>query len=235
MTVALAERPTKAPARRPSTFALKQTMAITGVIFVAFVFIHMIGNLKVYWGADALNGYAAWLREVGYPLIPKKGVLWVLRVVLLTSVIAHVYAALALWLRGVRARGRHRRRGMRGLMANSARLMLPSGLIIAVFVIVHLLDLTIGRITAPETFATGDAYANLVASFSRLWMAIFYAATMVLIGLHVVHGWRALLQDLGATGRRLRIVWVRVGALIALGIVLGNASLPVLVQLGVIA
>lgn len=235
MTVALAEKPTKAPTRRPSTFALKQAMAITGVIFVAFVFIHMIGNLKIYWGAEALNTYAGWLREVGYPLIPKTGVLWVLRVVLLSSVVAHVGAALILWSRGRRARGRHRRRGMRGLMANSARFMLPTGLIIAVFVIVHLLDLTIGRIVTPETFAQGDAYANLVASFSRPWMAVFYTGTMLLIGLHVVHGWRALLQDFGATGRRLRIVWVSIGALIALGIIAGNASLPILVQLGVFA
>lgn len=235
MTVVLADKNQAARVRRPSTFALKQLMAVTGVIFVGFVFIHMIGNLKVYWGAEALNSYANWLREVGYPLIPKKGVLWVLRVVLMTSVVAHIYAAVTLWLRGRQARGRHRRRGMKGLTANSARQMLPNGLVIAVFVIVHLLDLTIGRIVTPGSFQVGDAYANLVASFSRVWMAVFYAVTMVLIGIHVVHGWRALLQDFGATGKRLRMIWISIGALIALGIVAGNASIPVLVQLGVIA
>jgi succinate dehydrogenase / fumarate reductase cytochrome b subunit len=234
MAVALSEN-SRVKVRRPSTFALKQVMAITGILFVAFVFIHMIGNLKVYWGPEALNAYAAWLRVVGYPLIPERGVLWVLRVVLLASVIAHVGSALVLWARGRRARGRFRRRRLRGLMANGARLMLPSGVVALVFVVVHLLDLTIGRIVAPASFSHGDAYGNLVASFSRLWMAAFYSLTMLLIGLHIFHGWRALLQDLGATGHRLRLIWVSVGAFLALGILLGNATIPVLVQLGIIA
>lgn len=68
-----------APARekgpRPSSFVLKQTMAVTGVVFVGFVVVHLFGNLKVFAGADSFNHYAAWLREVGYPLLPKQSVL----------------------------------------------------------------------------------------------------------------------------------------------------------------
>ena len=101
---AVVDRPTVRKHRR-STFALKQVMAITGVVFVAFVFIHMFGNLKVYGGQASLDGYATWLREVGYPLLPHKSVLWALRITLLVSLIAHVYAAVALWLRGRAARG----------------------------------------------------------------------------------------------------------------------------------
>ena len=95
-----AEEVRLAQARRPSTFALKVIMAVTGVVFVAFVFVHMVGNLKVYGGAESLDGYARWLREVGYPLIPHRGVLWALRVVLLASLVAHVGASLVLWLAG---------------------------------------------------------------------------------------------------------------------------------------
>ncbi|MDI9629556.1 MAG: succinate dehydrogenase cytochrome b subunit [Acidobacteriota bacterium] len=235
MTVAVAGPSKAAPVPRPSTFVLKQVMAITGGIFVGYVFVHMIGNLKVFFGAESFNAYAHWLREIGYPLIPHRGVLWALRVVLVLSLAAHVWAALALWVRGRRARGAHRRRRMPRLMASGARLMLPSGLLILVFVVVHLLDLTIGALVAPETFRSGDAYQNLVASFSRLWMAVCYSATMVFIAAHITHGWWTMQQDLGATGRRFRMVWITIGVMIALTILLGNALIPVLVQLGVIA
>jgi succinate dehydrogenase / fumarate reductase cytochrome b subunit len=66
-------------------------------------------------------------------------------------------------------------------------------------------------------------------------MAVFYCATMLFIAAHITHGWWTMLQDLGATGRRFRLVWITVGVTIALAILLGNALIPVLVQLGVIA
>lgn len=243
MTVLRAEDTRKTLRRpKPSTFVLKLAMAITGVIFVAFVFVHMIGNLKVYQGAEAFNSYAQWLREVGYPLIPHQGVLWMLRIVLVISLLVHVIAAVILWLRGRAARGPHRRRRMAaGLAAFGARTMLLGGLIILVFVIVHLLDLTIGAGLAPEAYRHGDpdgtmhAYQNLVASFSRVPMAVFYAAAMLVLALHIFHGWRTVLQDVGATGRRLRAVWVTIGAVLAIAVLIGNAMIPVLVQVGVLA
>ncbi|WP_425584623.1 succinate dehydrogenase cytochrome b subunit [Tessaracoccus lubricantis] len=216
-------------------------MAATGMVFVLFVVVHMLGNLKVYGGAASLDGYATWLREVGYPLIPKKGVLWALRVTLAVSLVAHVAASVTLWLRGRTARGRHRRRSMPRATAWTARTMLPGGVVILVFILVHLLDLTIGALVAPEGYAHAGpdgvipAHANLVASFSRPWMAAFYSLTMVVIGVHVWHGWRTLLQDWGATGRRFRVAWATVGALLALAVVAGNAAIPVLVLAGVIA
>lgn len=224
-----------------SNFTLKIVMAVTGIIFALFVFVHMIGNLKVYGGADSLNSYATWLREVGYPLVPYKGVLWALRVVLLASVVGHVVASLMLWSRGRRARGPHRRKKMSGLMAFGARTMLLGGILILLFVVVHVLDLTIGAVTAPADYTpaaadgTIQAYANLVASFSRPWMAAFYFVIMFVIGLHILHGWRTVLQDVGATGSRLRALWITIGALLAVGIVAGNALIPVLVQVGVIS
>ncbi len=229
-------------APRPSTFALKLVMAATGVVFVGFVVVHLIGNLKVYAGAAAFDSYAHWLREVGYPLVPKQGVLWALRVVLLVSLVAHVGSAVVLWRRGRAARGRHRRRRMSGgLMPFGARTMLLSGLLILVFVVIHLLDLTVGAVVAPEGFrghdadGTTHAYANLVASLSRPWAAACYSLTMVVLALHVLHGCRTLMQDLGATGARLRQVWVAVAGLVALAILAGNALIPVFVVTGVIS
>ena len=234
-----AEEARRARVRRPSTFALKVTMAVTGLIFVGYVFVHMIGNLKIYGGAESLDSYARWLREIGYPLIPHQGVLWALRVVLLGSLVAHVVASLVLWVRGRQARGRFRRRRTTTPTAWAARTMLVGGLLILAFVIVHLLDLTIGQGLAPGTYRHPDAdgtihaYANLVASFSRPWMAALYVVSMLVIAVHIWHGWRTVAQDVGATGARLRAVWATVGALIALAIVVGNALIPILVQAGV--
>ncbi len=225
----------------PSSFAMKQVMAVTGFIFVAFVFIHMIGNLKVFQGPEAFNGYATWLREVGYPLVPKQGVLWALRVVLAGSLLAHMWAALVLWARGRKARGSHRRRGFKTSSAYGALLMLPTGLITFVFIVVHLLDLTIGALLQTTDFrhaapdGTAFAYENLVASFSRPWMAAFYIVVMVLLAIHIEHGWRTMLQDIGATGRRFRKFWTIVGGIIALVIVIANGAIPALVLAGVIA
>lgn len=219
---------------RPSSFALKMTMAVTGVIFVGFVFVHMLGNLKVYQGADVYNGYAQWLREVGYPLIPRTGVLWALRVVLFVSLVAHVTSALMIYARSRAARGKFKRRRL-ATMGKNAWLMLPTGIVLAVFVVVHLLDLTVGKILAPEGFAAGDAYANLVASLSRPMMATFYLLTMLLVCLHIFHGTVTTLQDFGVTGSRVRVIWQVIGQAIAIAILLGNAAIPVLVQVGVIA
>ncbi len=239
MTVVRADEARRARVRRPSTFALKVTMAVTGIVFVAYVFVHMVGNLKIYGGAESLDSYARWLREIGYPLIPHQGVLWALRLVLLGSLLAHVAASLTLWTRGRQARGRFRRRRSTTATAWGARTMLVGGLLILAFVIVHLLDLTLGQGLAPgahrhpDADGTIHAHANLVASFSRPWMAALYVVSMLVIAVHIWHGWRTLAQDLGATGRRLRAVWAGLGTLIALAIVAGNALIPILVLLGV--
>ena len=103
MTTMAVDVPTGTRRRGPSNFVLKHVMAVTGVLFVAFVAVHLFGNLKVYAGADAFNHYAAWLREVGYPLLPKQSVLWALRIALAGSLLLHVSAALTLWLRGRRS------------------------------------------------------------------------------------------------------------------------------------
>lgn len=98
-------------------------MAVTGWVFALFVAVHMVGNLKAYAGADDYNAYALWLRTAFAPLLPYEGLLWILRVVLLVSLVLHVGAGLLLWVRGRRHRGPHRRRAHR-LTAVGARSML---------------------------------------------------------------------------------------------------------------
>ena len=231
-------------AARPSNVTLKLIMAITGTIFALFVFVHMVGNLKAFMGADDYNAYAEFLRTVLYPLFPIGGVRWCFRIVLLVCLVLHVWAGLTIWARGRRARGKFSRYNMKAL-GWGARTMVLSGIVILAFVVVHILDLTLGKGVASSSFqgpvneGTPDiqitAYQNLIASLSRPWMAIFYTVVMIIIGLHICQGVRNTINDFGGTGRRLRAVWTVIGLLIALAIVVCNGALPMLILAGVIS
>ncbi|WP_092538128.1 succinate dehydrogenase cytochrome b subunit [Actinomyces ruminicola] len=228
---------------RPSFTVLKTTMAITGTVMALFVLVHMIGNLKAFQGPEAYNNYAAWLREIAYPLVPHEGVLWIMRLVLGPCLILHVAAGLTLWRRGHLARGAFRRRGMRRRTLG-ARSMIVTGILMLVFIIVHLLDLTIGRLVAPGGFLaathsngelTAFAYENLIASLSRPPMALFYSLIMLLIGVHLAQGLWSVVNDLGGTGGRLRRIGLAIALAVALAIAVGNGLLPLLVLSGVIS
>ncbi|QPL05744.1 succinate dehydrogenase cytochrome b subunit [Actinomyces sp. ZJ751] len=238
-----APRPVRRGARRVPNAVLKPIMAVTGTLMGAFVLIHMIGNLKAFQGAEAYNAYAAWLRDVGYPLVPHEGLLWALRAVLAVCLLLHVACGLLLRLRGRRARGAFRRRGIRPA-ALGASSMTVTGVLLLVFVAVHLLDLTIGRLVSPASFeeatrsggqVTAHAYENLLASLSRPGMAVFYTLIMLVLGLHLAQGLWSVAHDLGATGRRLRTVLAVIAVALALAIALANGALPLLVLTGVLS
>lgn len=214
-------------------------MAVTGTVFALFVLVHMIGNLKVYTGAEHFDAYAHWLRTLLEPLLPYEGALWIFRIVLLICLVAHVGAAVMLIGRSHRARGRFRRKGM-GIIRLPATLMPYTGLALLVFVVVHILDLTTGTrpVAAPgfepTTTDTSHAYHNLVDSFQRWPMAVFYIVVMVLLGLHLVHGLWSVVNDLGGTGRRVRQVGAVVALVVAATVMIGNITIPLAVLTGVV-
>lgn len=215
------------------SFHAKWLMAVTGIIFTAFVLVHMYGNLHIYYGQAEFDHYAHWLRELLMPLLPYEGVLWILRIVLLVSLVVHLGCGALLFARARRARGPHRRAGMRRPGTWLARSMPGTGIVLLLFVIFHILDLTIGAApVAPEGFQHGAAYANLVASFQRPLVALFYALAMLALAAHIAHGTWTAAHDLGVTGRRTRRAWFLAGGAIALAICLGNLSIPIMVMLG---
>lgn len=81
-----------------SSIGKKAIMAITGFIWVGYVFVHMFGNLKLYFGSESLNVYAEFLRDVGYPFFPHTMVLWIARIVLVAAIGMHIMAAAQLTL-----------------------------------------------------------------------------------------------------------------------------------------
>lgn len=225
---------------RPSTVTLKVTMAVTGTVFALYVLVHMIGNLKVYTGAPHFDAYAHWLRTLLEPLLPYEGALWIFRVVLLVCLIAHVVASFMLVARARRARGSFRRRAM-GWRRLPATLMPYTGLVLLVFIVIHILDLTTGTtpVASDQFIATtqdsSHAYHNLVTSFERWPMAAFYIIVMVLLGMHLVQGLWSVFNDFGATGRRLRQFGIAVALLLSAVVMVGNISIPVAVLVGAVS
>jgi succinate dehydrogenase / fumarate reductase, cytochrome b subunit len=87
-----------------SSVALKSAMAVTGGILVLFLIAHMYGNLMVFGGQEVFDDYSHHIREIGEPMLPHGGALWIIRVVLLASLLIHAYAAFTLWARAKQAR-----------------------------------------------------------------------------------------------------------------------------------
>ena len=217
------------------SWALKLIMAVTGLIFGLYVIVHMVGNMKIFMGESDFNAYAAFLRTVGYPAIPNEGVLWIFRIVLLVAVILHVYGAFALHGRARQSRGKFRRQGMvGGWNTFTARTMIITGVVLLAFIVFHILDLTIGAAVAPENIVHGEAYANLVASFSRPLVAIWYIIAQLALLLHLSHGLWTATSDLGITGARWRKVMLFLSGLIPLLVVVGNIAIPVAVLTGLV-
>lgn len=235
--VPAARRPATTRSKFPPTWALKVTLAVTGSILVAFVIVHMAGNLKVFLGKEAINDYAIWLqKDFLAPLVPHGWFIWIFRVGMLVSLLLHIYAAVAVRRRGRTARGPHKRTGLKGLKNFQARSMLVTGTVLFFFIVFHLLDMTAGvKPAASSEFEHGNAYANLVASFERWPVAIFYILAMGVLFLHLAHGLWSVVNDLGATGKRLRAFVFAIAGAVALLIMLGNIAIPFAVMIGAVS
>jgi succinate dehydrogenase / fumarate reductase cytochrome b subunit len=217
-----------------SALGKKYVMAITGLMLMGFVFAHMVGNLKMYAGADDLNHYGEFLRELLYPILPKYGMLWILRIGLLTAVLLHIHAAYSLTVMNRRARTVAYQSQRDYIAANFAsRTMRVSGVIVGVFIIWHLFDLTITGTGA--TYVYGQPYENAVASLSRIPVGIFYVVANVLLGVHLFHGAWSLFQSMGWNNPRFN-AWRRNFAIaFAAIVVVGNVSFPIAIMTGIVA
>jgi succinate dehydrogenase / fumarate reductase, cytochrome b subunit len=193
-----ASRASRTKVRRTSV-ALKAIMAASGALLVAFLVVHMLGNLKIFFGAEAFDHYAHWLRTIGSPVLPLEGYLWLQRAVLTVAVIAHIWSAAVLTIRSRRARPvryAHRPPIQRSY---AARTMRWGGVIVLLFIVWHILDLTTRTVNPVADHSR--AYAALVADFApgRWPVTLFYVVAMVMIGLHLRHGVWSALQTLGFT------------------------------------
>ena len=215
-----------------SSIGGKLLMAVTGVLLLGFVVTHLLGNLLLLQGQDALNAYAAWLKSLP--------VLWVARAGLLAIFVAHIGQAIRLTFANQAARPTpyaHPRASKNSTFAS--RSMIYTGLAIVAFVIYHLLHFTLGLIQpdaydAVDALGRHDVYGMVVAGFSHPAIAISYVVAMLLLGVHLLHGVQSVFQTLGANPSAYKVAIQRGAILLPGAIVLGNCSLPILVWLGAI-
>jgi succinate dehydrogenase / fumarate reductase cytochrome b subunit len=194
-----AQRRTPKVAKTSSVFK-KIVMAVSGIIMVLFLIAHMVGNLHVFQGAKAFNGYSEWLRTVGEPALPYRTLLTIIEIVLTVSVIAHIWAAVSLWRQAKRARPQSYVTKKSVAQSYASRTMRWGGVIVGLFIIYHLLDLTFGVANPAGTDST--PYGRLIAGFSNPIPTIIYVVALVLLGMHLRHGIWSATQTLGQSNRR---------------------------------
>jgi succinate dehydrogenase / fumarate reductase cytochrome b subunit len=216
-----------------TTVGMKVLMATSGVILVLYLLLHMIGNLKVYWGPEKFNAYAEWLRDFGSPLLAHGQFLWIFRIVLLAAVIVHIWSAVSLTRRSWAARGSRYKKTPHEELEYASRTMRWGGVIIFFFIIYHLAHFTVGN--AHQAFVVGDVYHNFVTGFQVWPVSAVYIAFMLVLGLHLYHGVWSGLQTLGLDNPRYRRYRRGLAAALALIIALGNISFPVAVLTGLVS
>lgn len=211
----------------------KWVMALTGIVLLGYVLLHMLGNLKLYLGAEEINQYAEALRELGGHIIPRTYVLWVLRGVLGLSFALHIHAALSLTLINRRARPIGYQAPRHYLAANvAARTMRWTGLIILLYLVFHLFDLTWGP--ANPDFVRGDVYHNMVGSLQRWWSAIIYIVANIALAVHIYHGAWSMFQSMGINHPRFNRFRRWFASVFAVVMLAGNLSFPILIASGVV-
>jgi succinate dehydrogenase / fumarate reductase cytochrome b subunit len=187
----------------------------------------MSGNLLMFKGPQAINAYAEWLHS--HP-----GALWIARVILILSVIGHIWTGILLTLenRAARAGGPAVDATRRAPL--SSRTMPYSGIVILAFLVFHLLHYTFRKVALGGKDFGEDVYAMVVFGFSSPAVSVFYIVSMLLLCLHLSHGVSSVFQTLGLRNERWRgrvdLIATAYGWIIALGFI----SIPLAVLLGCI-
>ncbi|MDR1841329.1 MAG: succinate dehydrogenase cytochrome b subunit [Holophagales bacterium] len=212
-----------------SSVGRKLLMAITGFAFVAFVTIHALGNLTAYMGGSAMNAYAAFLQGMAHG-----GGIWVFRFVMLAIFLIHATTAISLTLDNWAARPKGYREKKPQAANWASRSMRYTAIILAAFIICHLLHLTVGwRVIAPG-FAHGDAYGNFVRGFQSWPISMFYIIANLCLGLHIWHGIWSFSQTLGWAHPRYDALRRFLAAVWSLLVICVNISYPIAVLSGLL-
>lgn len=217
----------------------KAVVAVTGGILVLFVIAHMFGNLKVYYGDEngmpAIDEYAMSLRTVGSEFFGYAGVLWIVRGILIIAVVLHITLVIDLAIKSRRARPvKYKHRPKRLMASIASRLMMLSGLLLLIYIPLHILEFTTGTIVF-GSFGEWTVYENLHSAFSmEFWyVPLFYIIIMVCLGFHLYHGAWSVFQTLGwdSPDRNRGFRWLAM--VIAVVVAGGFISVPVLFWAGV--
>jgi len=215
-----------------SSIGRKWIVAITGVVLVLFVCGHLLGNLSIFLGPDAINTYAKFLQGLGE-------ILWVIRIGLLTCVVLHITFTILLWMENRAATPQKYAVSNTLKTTVYARHMRLSGLVVLAFVVFHLAEFTLQAFNPEfkefhDELGRHDVYRMVIAGFSNFWISGFYIIAIGLLAMHLNHGIASLFQTLGLTTAKMRPLFEKGGAIIAWGIFIGYISIPLSVLLGIL-
>lgn len=220
------------PKRFRSSIGKKALMAASGMALVLFLIGHLMGNLLIFSGPDAINAYALKLRKLGW-------LLWAARAGLLAAAIVHTVTSIQLAVENRRARPA-RYQVYRTAETNwIRRTMMLSGGLLLVYLAYHLLHFTF-HATNPEfgrlrdALGHQDVYRMMVLGFSRPLVCIAYVLGVAAVCLHVSHGIGSAFQTLGLNNDKTLPVVTWAGRLLALGLFLGYSAIPLAVWAGVV-
>lgn len=210
-----------------SNVVKKALMAVTGLILICFLLMHMFGNLKIFVGPEAYNYYANWLKQdLLYPVLPHGWFIWLFRIFLFVCLVLHIYCAAVLWAASLHGRGNAKYvRKNRKEQTLSAKVMRWGGITLGTLLIFHILMFTTGTITPGFTYALHDPYDMFMGAFSLWWVALVYIVFLGAVCMHVRHGFWSAFTTLGAnvgSGARtvLNVLAYFVAALLFVGFIL---------------
>ena len=205
-------------------------MAVTGFFLFVFVVAHMLGNFQIFMGPDALNDYAAHLKELPF-------LLWPARIFLLFVLVIHGVVAVQLAIQNRRARPVSYAVEDTVAASYASRTMMFSGIIILAFIVYHLLHFTFGKIH-PEAFELMDAkgredvYRRVVLGFQDVRISLSYVFAMAVLCVHLSHGASSFFQSLGLSDERWADRFKACGMGVAVLIFVGNCLIPASILLG---
>jgi len=222
-----------------SSVGMKYLMAVTGGLLLLFVIGHMVGNLQIFAGREAINRYGHLLQSSGE-------LLWVVRLGLLAVVALHIGSAIKLSLENKAARPVAYAQYQPVGSTYASRTMLMSGLIVFAFIVFHLLHYTVRaqvvnltgqdfgvfKEALPNGGQRHDVYKMMIVGFRNVWVSAFYVLGVGLLCLHLSHGASSMFQSLGWKNDAYRPWLDRLARLLALAIFLGYISIPVAILLG---
>ncbi len=217
-----------------STVGKKIIVATTGFILFGYIVLHVLGNLKALQGDGSggapLDDYSHWLRTFGSPVVPRDGVLWLVRLILLSALVLHIAATVSLSRRNQAARSAPAPRVASTL---SSRTMMATGLLLLAFIVFHILQFTTRTIQITPVY-DGTVYANVDAAFQKWYFVLLYVAAVVFLGFHLRHAIWSVTQTMGWDKPNRNPTIRRFATVLTAAITIGFAAIPVCFYLDVL-
>lgn len=214
-----------------SSIGQKLVMAVTGLMLIGFVVVHLLGNLQIFLGADAFNAYAAFLKSLPGPL-------WVARAVLLLAFLLHVITAFRLKKINKSARPVQYRENVNIQLDPASMYMLETGIVVLLFIVMHLAHFTFHALQ-PDYFSYDeqgriDVYSIVIKGFQNGPYAVLYIISMIALGFHLRHAFWSMFQSVGLYIPSIGGVLKNASKVLALLVAFGYISIPLSVMLGIV-